>query len=97
MKFIILRRSLMCKYYVECMWLTLQQERPEDFVIATGEQHTLRDFTASAFRASGIELRWEGAGKMPVCVNPEWFRPTDDRMLAMKEAALKAAEIALDS
>ncbi|MFG6332836.1 MAG: GDP-mannose 4,6-dehydratase [Lachnospiraceae bacterium] len=76
------------KDYVECMWLILQQEKPEDFVIATGEQHTVRDFTEKAFAANGIELRWEGSGleekgydarsgKMLVCVNPEWFRPTD--------------------
>ena len=76
------------KDYVECMWMILQHETPEDFVIATGEQHSVRDFTERAFRANGIELRWEGSGveekgydkatgKMLVCVNPEWFRPTD--------------------
>ena len=76
------------KDYVECMWLMLQHEVPEDFVIATGEQHTVRDFTEKAFEANGISLRWEGrgleekgydakTGKLLVCVNPEWFRPTD--------------------
>lgn len=76
------------KDYVECMWLMLQHKKPEDFVIATGEQHTVRDFTERAFKANGIELRWEGSdvdekgydkatGKMLVCVNPAWFRPTD--------------------
>lgn len=76
------------KDYVECMWMMLQHETPEDFVIATGEQHTVRDFTERAFRANGIELRWEGigvdekgidvaTGKVLVCVNPAWFRPTD--------------------
>lgn len=76
------------KDYVECMWLILQQEKPDDFVIATGEQHTVRDFTEKAFFANGIRIRWEGAGleekgydaqtgKMLVCVNPQWFRPTD--------------------
>ena len=76
------------KDYVECMWLILQQEQPEDFVIATGVQHTVRDFTEKAFAANGITIRWEGAGldekgydaetgKMLVCVNPQWFRPTD--------------------
>ena len=76
------------KDYVECMWLNLQQEKPDDFVIATGEQHTVRDFTEKAFLANGIRIRWEGAGleekgydaqtgKMLVCVNPQWFRPTD--------------------
>ena len=74
--------------YVECMWLKLQQEKPEDFVIATGVQHTVRDFTEKAFAANGITIRWEGSGleekgydvatgKMLVCVNPQWFRPTD--------------------
>lgn len=76
------------KDYVECMWMILQHDVPEDFVIATGEQHTVRDFTEKAFAANGIELRWEGegleekgydakTGKMLVCVNPAWFRPTD--------------------
>ena len=76
------------KDYVECMWLIMQQDKPEDFVIATGVQHTVRDFTEKAFAANGIKLRWEGTGldekgydvetgKMLVCVNPLWFRPTD--------------------
>ena len=76
------------KDYVECMWLILQQEKPDDFVIATGEQHTVRDFTEKAFAVNGITVRWEGTGleekgydvatgKMLVCVNPQWFRPTD--------------------
>ncbi|MBQ8004965.1 MAG: GDP-mannose 4,6-dehydratase, partial [Clostridia bacterium] len=76
------------KDYVECMWLIMQQEKPEDFVIATGEQHTVRDFTEKAFAANGIKIHWEGtgidergydaeSGKMLVCVNPAWFRPTD--------------------
>lgn len=76
------------KDYVECMWLILQQDKPDDFVIATGEQHTVRDFTEKAFAVNGITLRWEGTGldekgydaatgKMLVCVNPHWFRPTD--------------------
>lgn len=76
------------KDYVECMWMILQHDTPEDFVIATGEQHTVRDFTERAFAANGITLRWEGkgleekgydaaTGKMLVCVNPQWFRPTD--------------------
>ena len=71
------------KDYVECMWLIMQQEKPDDFVIATGVQHTVRDFTEKAFAANGISIRWEGKGydaangKMLVCVNPQWFRPTD--------------------
>ena len=74
--------------YVECMWLMMQQDEPDDFVIASGTQHTVRDFTEKAFAANGITLRWEGSGieekgydaktgKMLVCVNPQWFRPTD--------------------
>lgn len=76
------------KDYVVCMWLMLQQEKPDDFVIATGVQHTVRDFTEKAFAANGISLRWEGSGidekgydavsgRMLVCVNPAWFRPTE--------------------
>ena len=76
------------KDYVECMWLILQQEKPDDFVIATGEQHTVRDFTECAFKENGITLRWEGeganergidsaSGKVLVTVNAEWLRPTD--------------------
>ena len=76
------------KDYVECMWMILQHDTPEDFVIATGEQHTVRDFTEKAFAANGMTIRWEGegvdekgydaeTGKLLVSVNPEWFRPTD--------------------
>ena len=50
------------KDYVECMWMILQHDTPEDFVIATGEQHTVRDFTEKAFAANGITIRWEGEG-----------------------------------
>ena len=74
--------------YVECMWLILQQDEPDDYVIATGEQHTVREFATLAFRHVGIELEWKGSGleekgydratgRMLVCVNPAWFRPTD--------------------
>ncbi len=76
------------KDYVECMWLILQQDEPDDYVIATGVQHTVREFTTLAFANDGIELEWKGegldekgydkkTGKMLVCVNPQWFRPTD--------------------
>ena len=51
------------KDYVECMWLILQNEKPEDFVIATGEQHSVREFCQLAFRHAGIELRFEGEGE----------------------------------
>jgi len=76
------------KDYVECMWLILQHDKPDDFVIATGVQHTVKDFTEKAFAYNGITLRWEGqglnqkgyetkTGKMLVCVNEKWYRPTD--------------------
>ncbi len=76
------------KDYVECMWRMLQHDVPEDFVIATGVQHTVREFTALAFAHDGIELEWRGSGldekgidrktgKVLVSVNPAWFRPTD--------------------
>lgn len=76
------------KDYVECMWLMLQQDKPEDFVIATGKQHSVRDFATLAFRRAGINLRWEGegedekgideaTGKVLVEVSPDFYRPTD--------------------
>ncbi len=76
------------KDYVECMWLILQHEKPEDFVIATGIQHTVREFATLAFHYVGIELRWEGegadekgidqaTGKVLVEVSPDFYRPTD--------------------
>lgn len=76
------------KDYVECMWLILQYDKPDDFVIATGVQHTVRDFVERTFKENGITIRWEGSGldekgydeqtgKMLVCINPKWFRPTD--------------------
>ncbi len=76
------------KDYVECMWLILQNDKPEDFVIATGEQHSVREFCELAFRRAGIELRWEGenenekgvdkaTGKVLVEVSPDFYRPTD--------------------
>lgn len=76
------------KDYVECMWLILQQERPEDFVIATGVQHSVREFTELAFRYAGIELEFKGegmdekgydkvTGKCLVEVSEDFYRPTD--------------------
>jgi GDPmannose 4,6-dehydratase len=76
------------KDYVECMWLILQQNKPDDFVIATGVQHTVREFTELAFHYAGIDLAWSGhginekgldkkTGKILVSVNKEWYRPTD--------------------
>ena len=80
------------KDYVECMWLILQHDTPEDFVIATGEYHTVRDFTTLAFKETGVELRWEGegvnekgidtkTGKVLVEVDPKYFRPAEVEQL----------------
>ena len=74
--------------YVECMWLMLQHETPEDFVIATGEQHSVREFTERAFQEAGITLRWEGegvdekgidtaTGRVLVEVDAKYFRPAE--------------------
>ena len=81
------------KDYVECMWLILQNDKPEDFVIATGKQHSVREFTDLAFRHAGIELKFEGKGinekgivvkgperligKTVVAVSEDFYRPTD--------------------
>ncbi|MCM1541730.1 MAG: GDP-mannose 4,6-dehydratase [Blautia sp.] len=76
------------KDYVECMWLILQNDRPEDFVIATGEQHSVREFATLAFHYAGIELEWQGegmaeqgidraTGRVLVEVSPDFYRPTD--------------------
>ena len=76
------------KDYVECMWLILQQPEPEDYVIATGEQHSVREFCLYAFRRAGIELEFEGeginekgidkaTGKVVIEVSPDFYRPTD--------------------
>ena len=80
------------KDYVECMWLMLQHDTPEDFVIATGEMHTVREFTTLSFAEVGIELRWEGegedekgidvaTGKVLVEVDPKYFRPAEVEQL----------------
>ena len=55
------------KDYVECMWLILQQDEPDDYVIATGVQHTVREFTTLAFANDGIELEWKGEGMDENC------------------------------
>ena len=76
------------KDYVECMWLILQQEKPEDFVIATGVQHSVREFTKLAFHYAGIELEFKGegmeekgysvnTGRCLVEISPDFYRPTD--------------------
>ena len=78
--------------YVECMWLILQQETPDDYVIATGEYHTVREFATLAFRRAGIELKWQGegldekgidcaTGRVIVEVDPRFFRPAEVEQL----------------
>lgn len=80
------------KDYVECMWMILQHPEPEDFVIATGEMHTVREFATLAFHHVGIELEWQGTGvdekgidkatgKVLVEVNPKYFRPAEVEQL----------------
>ena len=76
------------KDYVEGMWMMLQQDKPDDYVLATGEQHTVREFVNLAFGFCGIVLDWKGSGvdekgidkatgKVLVEVNPKYFRPTE--------------------
>jgi len=78
--------------YVEAMWMMLQLDKPEDFVIATAETHTVREFVEVAFRHAGVEMKWEGkdvdekglnakTGKVLVEVDPWYFRPTEVEML----------------
>jgi GDPmannose 4,6-dehydratase len=80
------------KDYVQCMWLILQHSEPDDWVIATGEMHTVREFCTLAFREAGIDLRWEGTGidekgidaktgKTLVEVDPKYFRPAEVEQL----------------
>ena len=80
------------KDYVECMWLMLQHPTPEDFVIATGEMHSVREFVTKAFAEAGINIRWEGkgvdekgidvaTGKVLVEVDPKYFRPAEVEQL----------------
>jgi GDPmannose 4,6-dehydratase len=80
------------KDFVECMWLMLQHDKPEDFVIATGEMHTVREFCTNAFNVAGIQLSWEGegieekgidvkTGNIVIEVDPSYFRPTEVEQL----------------
>ncbi|MEE0927483.1 MAG: GDP-mannose 4,6-dehydratase [Bacteroidales bacterium] len=80
------------KDYVECMWLILQHEKPDDFVVATGEAHSVRDFCTLAFKYAGIELKWQGegvneqgvdvkTGNVLVEVDPKFFRPAEVEQL----------------
>ena len=76
------------KDYVECMWLILQQDKPDDFVVATGEQHSVREFCPYAFREAGIEIEFKGegvnekgynkaSGEVLIEVDPKYFRPAE--------------------
>lgn len=76
------------KDYVECMWLMLQQDKPEDYVIATGEQHSVREFCELAFKQVGITIKWEGENenekgicseteKVIIEVDPNYYRPAE--------------------
>ena len=89
------------KDYIECMWLILQQPEPDDFVIATGEYHTVREFATLAFREAGIELEWRGhgvdekgydkaTGRSLVEVDPKYFRPAEVDQLLGNPAKAKA-------
>ena len=89
------------KDYVECMWLILQNDKPDDFVIATGEMHTVREFCELAFKEVDIEIRWEGegigekgidnkTGEVLIEVDPQYFRPTEvDQLLGDPTKATK--------
>ena len=87
--------------YIECMWLILQQPEPDDFVIATGEYHTVREFCTLAFHHVGIELEWRGdgldeqgidknTGKVLVEVDPKYFRPAEVEQLLGDPSKAKA-------
>ncbi|MCM1004794.1 MAG: GDP-mannose 4,6-dehydratase [Prevotella sp.] len=85
--------------YVECMWLIMQQPTPDDYVIATGEQHTVREFADLAFRHAGLPLHWEGeginekgideSGRVLVEVDPKFFRPAEVETLLGNPAKAK--------
>ena len=89
------------KDYVECMWLILQNDEPDDFVIATGEMHTVREFCELAFKEVGINIRWEGEGvdekgidvetnNVLIEVDPQYFRPTEvDQLLGNPSKAIE--------
>jgi GDPmannose 4,6-dehydratase len=74
------------------MWLMLQQEQPDDFVLATGETHTVREYVEKAFKVVGVDIKWEGSGdqeigkdaatgKVRVRVDPRYYRPTEVELL----------------
>ena len=89
------------KDYVECMWLILQHEKPDDFVIATGEQYSVRDFCKLAFKEAGIDIQFEGegvnekgidskTGKILIEVDPAYFRPSEVETLLGDPSKAKA-------
>jgi len=78
--------------YVEGMWLMLQQDTPDDYVLATGETHSIRDFCELAFKEIGVDLEWQGSGvnekgvdkksgKTLITINPDYFRPAEVDLL----------------
>ena len=90
------------KDYVRAMWLMLQQEQPDDYVIATNETRTVREFVETAFHHVGIEVEWHGSGvneigidkatgKTVVSVNPKFFRPAEVEVLLGNPAKAEAA------
>ena len=87
--------------YVEAMWLMLQQEKPEDFVVATGETHAVREFVELAFKEIGVKIQWRGSGveeegfnaqtgETLVRVDPRYFRPTEVELLLGNPAKANA-------
>ena len=87
--------------YVEAMWMMLQQDKPDDYVIATGENHTVREFVELAFAQVGVNLEWQGkgvdekgvdstTGKVLVEVDPRYFRPTEVELLLGDPSKAKA-------
>ena len=89
------------KDYIECMWLALQKEYPDDYVVATGTQHSVREFTTLAFKYAGIEIQWTGKGlnekgidkktnKIVVSINKDFYRPTEvSSLLGDSKKAMK--------
>ncbi|MDD5146834.1 MAG: GDP-mannose 4,6-dehydratase, partial [Candidatus Pacebacteria bacterium] len=89
------------KDYVAAMWMMLQQEAPQNYIIATGEQHSVREFCAIAFKEAGINLEWRGegvneegidqeTGKILVAVDPRYFRPLEVESLLGDASKAKA-------
>ncbi len=88
------------KDYVEAMWLMLQQDKPEDFVIATGITTPVRDFIVMSFREVGIEIEWSGSGedevaKVKACTNPEYNVPVGQEVVCIDKRYYRPAEVDL--